>query len=213
MADLRKRLGPDRRVFALQHPLLESVPLVLVHVALLNDIPSTMAQIEHATAPAEPTTAVFYSISNMQAGVAAMGLGEFLIQQAKLELQQEFRSMTTYCTLSPLGPNFTTWYHQQCHDHAQSPSDEQSLLRTVARYLVQEKDSSSRPLDPVARFHLGNGASLYRINPHAQSPEKNLGLMVNYRYPDDHESTPPEVVHGVSVSPQVRDLLPLNESE
>ena len=59
------------------------------------------------------------------------------------------------------------------------------LLRLAARYLCLEKNGSSA-LNPVANFHLNNGATIWRINWMADVSFKgidaSLGLMVNYRY-------------------------------
>lgn len=60
-----------------------------------------------------------------------------------------------------------------------------ALLRLCARYLVQEK-RKERPLDPVARFHLSNGAQVERINWLGDISDKGMresaGMMVNYLY-------------------------------
>jgi malonyl-CoA decarboxylase len=120
--DLRRRLGPQRRVFALFHPLLLDEPLVILHVHLetknSNDnshIPASMthvfAEAENTELPSPPRVATFYSISNTQAGLTrGLGLGEFLIKQAVKCLQQEFPSgsIETFVTLSPM-PGFRKW--------------------------------------------------------------------------------------------------------
>jgi malonyl-CoA decarboxylase len=60
------------------------------------------------------------------------------------------------------------------------------LLRLAAHYFLVAKTADGRPVDPVARFHLGNGARLERINWLGDTSAKGLaeahGLMVNYRY-------------------------------
>ena len=60
-----------------------------------------------------------------------------------------------------------------------------ALMRLCAHYLVNEK-AAEMPLDPVARFHLGNGAQLYRINGaadlSAMGRVQSAGIMVNYMY-------------------------------
>ena len=89
--DLRSRLGPDRRVFGLFHPLLPNEPLVFVHVSLQPDIPNSMKQV--LITPAQlvnPKVAAFYSISNGQRGLAGVGLGEFLIKGA-VKVRHDFR--------------------------------------------------------------------------------------------------------------------------
>ena len=60
------------------------------------------------------------------------------------------------------------------------------LLSAAAYYFLKAKDPKGRPIDPVARFHLGNGARLERLNFLADVSENGLrqshGLMVNYLY-------------------------------
>ncbi|GBG02417.1 malonyl-CoA decarboxylase [Azospira sp. I13] len=68
---------------------------------------------------------------------------------------------------------------------------EPGLIRLAARYLVTAK-SGEKPLDPVARFHLGNGARIERLNFLADTAPKGFkqsyGMMVNYLYePGDLE--------------------------
>ncbi|CAB9511636.1 Malonyl-CoA decarboxylase, mitochondrial [Seminavis robusta] len=122
--DLRRRLGPRRRVFGLFHPLLPNEPLVILHVHLetkQNDdakshIPSTMQHVlqeddDRTELDSQPTVATFYSISNTQQGLTrGLGLGEFLIKQAVQQLKQEFHSgsIGTFVTLSPM-PGFRKW--------------------------------------------------------------------------------------------------------
>ena len=59
------------------------------------------------------------------------------------------------------------------------------LLRLCAEYLCDGGKGKSR-LDPVARFHLGNGAGLERINwmgnPGKRGMQESYGIMVNYLY-------------------------------
>jgi malonyl-CoA decarboxylase len=63
---------------------------------------------------------------------------------------------------------------------------EEPLLRAAAWYFLRARGRNGAPLDPVARFHLGNGARLERLNWLADVSDKGLeqshGLMVNYRY-------------------------------
>ena len=157
-----------------------------------------------------PTTAVFYSISNCQDGLKGISFGNFLIKQVVEDLVRELPSLTTFVTLSPV-PGFARWLNGviaaadpemiSAADrvalaaltspgwHA-SPAAENRmrapLLGLAAKYFLEVKADDRRPLDPVARFHLGNGARLDRINWLADTSVKGLreahALMVNYRY-------------------------------
>jgi malonyl-CoA decarboxylase len=60
------------------------------------------------------------------------------------------------------------------------------MIPAAAVYFLRAKNERGRPLDPVARFHLGNGARLERLNFLGDVSDKGLsqsrGLMVNYLY-------------------------------
>ena len=213
--DLRRRLDVnDRRCFAFFHPSLVDEPLIFVEVALGNDIAGAIGPVlneERIAAPLEaPTTAVFYSISNCQEGLNGISFGNFLIKQVVEELARELPSLTTFVTLSPV-PNFSRWLDRVMADDSDgviTPEDRKVLaalkdpdwvetagendalkttvLALAAHYFVNAKSDRNRPVDPVARFHLGNGARLERINWLGDCSNKGLaqghGLMVNYRY-------------------------------
>lgn len=110
--DLRQRLGPERRVFGLYYDILGPVPLVVLHVALQPEIPSTMQQVREESSQHLAKTATFYSISNLQAGLAGIGLGEYLIKQAVAALQEELPQIEAFATLSPL-PRFRKWLEER----------------------------------------------------------------------------------------------------
>ncbi|KAA2234883.1 malonyl-CoA decarboxylase [Salinarimonas soli] len=212
--DLRRRLAPpDRRLYAFFHPALVEEPLIFVEVALTRDIPGAIGPIlapAHAPlAAAEATTAVFYSISNCQRGLAGISFGNFLIKQVVEELRRDLPGLKTFVTLSPV-PGFAAWLARErdlegsafltFEDRArldaaldlgasldEGGGDLQALLRELAAtYLIRARTPGGRPVDPVARFHLGNGARLERIHPRADlSPrgiEQGAGFMVNYLY-------------------------------
>lgn len=219
--DLRRRLEKDRRCFAFFHPALPEEPLIFVEVALTGAIADKIGSLLTAPvdmdAPSSADTAVFYSISNCQSGLAGISFGNFLIKQVADTLAKEFPLMKTFVTLSPI-PGFLRWlrgcptdfvnrvagndiarvfetpdWWKDAHrrDTLSAP-----LLRLAAHYLVNERKGKS-PLDPVARFHLGNGASVNGINWAADLSTKGIaqsaGIMVNYRYDPDtiivnHES-------------------------
>jgi malonyl-CoA decarboxylase len=214
--DLRRRLDPnDRRCFAFFHPALNDDPLIFVEVALENDVPSSIhAVLESDGGPdnagIEPTVAVFYSISNCQEGLRGISFGNFLIKQVVEDLTKELPSLRTFVTLSPV-PGFRSWLFRALDreelpylgdvqkmqieklrsggwaaEEAEQDALQPAVLAAAAHYFLLAKDRSGRPLDPVARFHLGNGARLERINWLGDTSEKAvrqaLSLMVNYRY-------------------------------
>jgi malonyl-CoA decarboxylase len=212
--DLRRRLAPDRRCFAFFHPALPGEPLIFVEVALVHGLATAMPPLlalepdeEAARAQAaRADTAIFYSISNCQDGLRGISFGNFLIKQVVEELQVEFPQLKRFSTLSPV-PGFRRWLMQRLaegsdpdaalvpelerdgwwHDLAQSEKLCAPLLRLCARYLTRRP---SIRIDPVARFHLGNGARLERVNwlgnAAPRGIQESFGIMVNYLY--DHDS-------------------------
>lgn len=213
--DLRARVdSPDRRCYAFFHPALVDEPLIFVEVALTREIPAAIAPIlDQERAHLEPekaTTAVFYSISNCQRGLGGVTFGSFLIKQVVEEISREIPSLATYVTLSPV-PGFGKWLSAEraaesavalddfdkgvlaALDDPDWTGNEEArealapvLAQAAAHYLVLARSPKGRPLDPVARFHLGNGARLERINPMGDLSSKGIaqaaGVMVNYRY-------------------------------
>lgn len=208
--ELRLRLAPpDRRCFAFFHLSMEDEPLIFVEVALTDHIPAAIDKVlssERETLQAEEASAaIFYSISNCQAGLAGISFGNFLIKQVAGDLKLALPNLKDFVTLSPV-PGFMKWLEQAefAEDSAgqkvtdvlvADPLLEQEESRTelekdlpalAAQYLVQEKNPVGLPRDPVARFHLGNGARLERINYLGDMSERGLkqaaGLMVNYYY-------------------------------
>jgi malonyl-CoA decarboxylase len=236
----------DRRCFAFFHPSLIDEPLVFVEVALMRDMPDAIGQVleePHAeTLGKSPTTAVFYSISNCQDGLKGITFGHFLLKQVVEELAREKPSLKNFVTLSPV-PQFASWLERTAADlddataagearvvieamrRANWPEGandreyaeiETALMALAARYFLDAKGADGRPVDPVARFHLGNGARLERINFLADTSEKSMreacGLMVNYRYePKEIERNHEEYANEgvVASSRAVRSLLKL----
>jgi malonyl-CoA decarboxylase len=214
--DLRRRLAPDRRCFAFFHPALPGEPLIFVEVALVEGLATSMPpllsqDVEEDTARAQAAgadTAIFYSISNCQDGLRGVSFGNFLIKQVVEELQAEFPQLERFSTLSPV-PGFRRWLTRQLaeesspdaallpklardgwwHDPEQSEPLRAALMRLCATYLTRRPSSGNR-IDPVARFHLGNGARLERINwlgnTELRAIQESFGIMVNYLY--DHDS-------------------------
>ncbi|MGZ5828159.1 MAG: malonyl-CoA decarboxylase [Xanthobacteraceae bacterium] len=212
--DLRRRINPrDRRCYAFFHPALVDEPLIFVEVALMPAIPASIgAVLDPKREPSDPTTATtaaFYSISNCQRGLAGVSFGHFLIKQVVEEVSREFPKLTNFVTLSPV-PRFAEWLRRErANEHsALSAADRtafealdkpewwhdataiaalmEPIQRAAANYFLHARLRARMPYDPVARFHLGNGASLERLNWPADLSDRGVkqayGLMVNYRY-------------------------------
>jgi malonyl-CoA decarboxylase len=211
--DLRRRLEADRRCYAFFHPALPDEPLIFIEVALTKGMSSKVQPLLEPNSPvvdpASADCAIFYSITNCQEGLRGVSFGNFLIKQVAEDLGREFPKLKTFATLSPI-PGFRRWLVEETSARAGQPEHEQlaalvaridtppwlkeprtladiqqQLTRLCARYLLQAKQRSD-PLDPVERFHLGNGARLERLNWLADtSPNgmrRSAGMMVNYVY-------------------------------
>jgi malonyl-CoA decarboxylase len=216
--DLRARIdSPDRRCYAFFHPALIDDPLIFVEVALTRGIPTAIDPILSAKRervdPERATTAVFYSISNCQRGLAGVSFGHFLIKQVVEEVSRQIPRISTFVTLSP-APNFAEWLKREraseasaldeedrealkalegldwWRDEATAEAVREPLLRAAAWYYLRARTPRGTPLDSVARFHLGNGARLERLDFLADTSERALrqshGLMVNYLYDLEH---------------------------
>ncbi len=213
--DLRRRLQPsDRRCFGFFHPALVDEPLIFVEVALTIDLPAAIGPLLAAERPPlaarDARTAVFYSISNCQTGLKGISFGHFLIKQVAEELKKELPELETFVTLSPV-PLFATWLdaERKAEGNAALPETDRktlelldepgafendlakkalapALTRAAARYFLAARNAEGKLIDPVARFHLGNGARLERLNPFGDLSPKGLkqshGMMVNYLY-------------------------------
>ena len=208
--DLRRRIDPvDRRCYAFFHPALIDEPLIFVEVALTETISEAIAPLlaeeREPVASSRARTAVFYSISNCQRGLAGISFGNFLIKQVVEELRRELPKLENFVTLSPV-PGFMRWLasdaaplsegQRQLIEHLDNPdwitnSELVAPLRELleplaAYYFLKARNVRGRPVDSVARFHLGNGARLERIDWLGDTSPKALrdsaGLMVNYLY-------------------------------
>ena len=186
--DLRRRLEPtDRRCFAFFHPSMPDEPLIFVEVALNKGIPGSvqtlLAQDRKARPEAEADTAVFYSISNCQPGLASISFGNSLIKQVVSDLAAELTGLTTFVTLSPI-PGLTKWLAHE--NHAWDCDQPGQIKALAADYLLNAKAQDGLPVDPVARFHLGNGAIIHAVHADADISENGRsqsgGAMVNYLY-------------------------------
>ncbi|GGA65121.1 hypothetical protein GCM10011385_18620 [Nitratireductor aestuarii] len=232
--DLRRRVLPsDRRCFAFFHPAMPEEPLIFVEVALCRGIPNSIQDLlddGHQTLPEhEADTAVFYSISNCQEGLKGISFGNLLIKQVVEELAAEVPSLKTFVTLSPV-PGFNRWLRAQAEERPEietlieqlqsrepeAVSEHGAVLRGLcAQYLIEAKGNYGRPIDPVARFHLGNGALLHDIHALADKSangwDQSSTVMVNYLYDLKQVSRNSErfMSNGeVLTSKQVRQLLP-----
>ena len=223
-ADLKNRLDSDRRCYGFFHPRLPNEPLIFVEVALVDRMSSSITPLlDEAAAPADlrrATTAVFYSISNTQAGLRGVSFGDSLIKHVVETLTAEFPRLRTFATLSPI-PGFRSWLGKNAGamlarlddkrraelgrvvgfeppqaTHLLAAMDKvhaldakspvrQMVLECAAYYLGRELHEG-KPVDPVARFHLGNGARVERLNwaadPSSKAQKQSYGLMVNYLY-------------------------------
>jgi len=186
--DLRRRLQPeDRRCFAFFHPSMPTDPLIFVGVALTkgvsNSIQTLLADTNDTLMETEANTAVFYSISNCQPGLAGVSFGNSLIKQVARDLSRDLPNLKTFVTLSPI-PGFTRWL--EAEGVPKDETDGAQLEKLAAKYLLTAKDSTNRPLDPVARFHLGNGALVHALHHGADTSERGQrqsgSVMVNYLY-------------------------------
>ncbi|MAC45975.1 MAG: malonyl-CoA decarboxylase [Oceanospirillum sp.] len=209
--DLKNRLDSDRRCFAFFHPSMPNEPLIFVEVALVNGLSDNVQHLLDISAPVEDIkqadTAIFYSISNAQKGLAGISFGNFLIKRVVKLLQAEFPQLQQFSTLSPI-PGLCRWIQkdpdllaelswleklqsQQISDAQITPAQKEQLMTIAAYYLssVRQQNKHGRAgsaKDPVAHFHLSNGAQLERLNWMADSSVNGLkqsgGLMVNYLY-------------------------------
>lgn len=227
--DLKNRLDADRRVFGFFHNKMPLEPLIFVQVAFTKGLATSIQELLDETKPvqdvAQTDTAIFYSISNAQSGLAGISFGNFLIKRVVNTLTDESKHIKQFATLSPV-PGFRKWLDDSLkkNDDAKifigtEASDVKALgekgktasetllavlatdwqknektasalkpvlIRLVARYLTQEKRRGNQALDPVAHFHLSNGARLEQINwlgdTSAKGFKQSAGLMVNYHY-------------------------------
>ncbi len=199
-SDVKNRLDSDRRCYGFFHPRLPDEPLIFVEVALTHAIAGCITPLLDESADAEDlnlaTTAIFYSISNTQAGLRGISFGDSLIKRVVETLKDEFPKLKTFVTLSPI-PGFRAWLARNSPDLASELQATEVLalpeksplklavLQRAAQYLGRES-LDGKPLDAVARFHLGNGARVERLNwagdPSSKGLKQSYGLMVNYLY-------------------------------
>ncbi|CAG8520834.1 7410_t:CDS:10 [Funneliformis mosseae] len=233
--DMKRRVGPGRRLFAFFYQNMRHEPLVFIQVALTKEVSDNVQAILEDPNPTKsiPTIedihcAIFYSITS-QPGLSGIELGNFLIKRVVRELQTEFPSIKTFSTLSPI-PGFQKWLNavinvegdsilvdgeaekiKNLRRHLEGSGTEilkvilkskdwirdevcfhtlkPILMRLCARYILTEK-RRNLALDPVANFHIRNGACVHRLNWLGDISNKGLeesfGIMANYNYILDH---------------------------
>ena len=231
--DLRRRIDPpDRRCYAFFHPALVDEPLIFVEMALTRDMPDAIAPIlapgREVVESDKMRTAVFYSISNCQRGLGGVSFGNFLIKQVVEEIRRELPKLATFVTLSPV-TGFAAWLERERAEAGSAALAEtdkaafaaldtpgwwrdgdtasqlrDAMMRATAWYFLRARTPRGLPVDAVARFHLGNGARLERINWLADTSDKAMaqsyGLMVNYLYElDDIEKNHETYAEGRTV--------------
>ncbi|CAO3645699.1 unnamed protein product [Cunninghamella blakesleeana] len=230
LKDIKRRLGPDRRVFALFSKSSPMEPLVFIHVALLPTLATNIQTILQSPMPTLSSHygddddhhheqyddnsyenqqfkyAICYSITTQQ-GLGGIHLGNHLIKYVIHQLQSSYPHLHTLATLSPI-PGFRHWLLTQTNlvdelcdiggFHWENrvtkvPTDhplKAKLLEFCARYILKEKRENSAgggcALDPVANFHLRNGACVHKLHWLGDTSRKGLnesfGMMVNYKY-------------------------------
>ena len=225
-SDLKNRLDSDRYCYAFFHPQMENEPLIFIEVALTNGVVGNIDQLLDENAPTvdpmSADSAMFYSISNTQSGLAGISFGNYLIKSVVKELQKNHPNLTNFATLSPI-PGFNHWLDQNIStiDEVLSKDEKDALisvsqsatiestlktllysswlenesvkevldkpLRKLAlHYLSKEKSGNNRAKDPVAHFHLSNGASIGKIhvlaNTSSRGMKESSGMMLNYLY-------------------------------
>ncbi|HEY3941358.1 MAG TPA: malonyl-CoA decarboxylase family protein [Acidimicrobiales bacterium] len=212
--DLKHRLEGAQRCFAFIHPSMPDEPLVFVEVALTRgiagDLPVLLGHAETEAEVSEGDTAIFYSITSCQPGLAGIQLGNELIKHVVEELRRDVPALRNFATLSPI-PDFRTWAEKRLANGDVTPGERAlfgddlqfaadlvgpdpvrrlgegpraGLLSMCARYLIGE--GGKRAADSVANFHLSNGARIERLNwlanPAPYEIDRSFGIMVNYRY-------------------------------
>jgi hypothetical protein len=248
LEEMGARLGGDHRCFALYHRALSEEPVVFIEVALTRGMARSIHDIigdenGGARSRREPDTAIFYSISNTQNGLAGLGLGRVLVFRVVEEIKRGCPGIKTFATLSPipglwkrylkpilrgddepfllkkdrLQQFFTQTAREALVQHVAETTgyappdlaaalkraletegwiDDARLVTLLRRpltqlthfYLTKEKNRQGTPLNPVANFHLGNGARLsssnvnFGANRSPRGLEESCGMMVNYVY-------------------------------
>ena len=158
---IARRFEPDRRVFVLVDG---TEPQAVLQVALTSKIPSTVAELWEPNAEV-PKVAIFYSVYKLPQVTYLGTKVRDLILGAAQELKSEFPDLLNFITFSPI-PSLT------------------KKLTAPDSAKIQELLLNAQ--DPVARFHMHNGATLYAIWPNADEQDlrqsESWGWMASYKY-------------------------------
>lgn len=235
--EMRRRLEADRRCYAFFHPAWPDEPLIFTEVALTRGFRTKVGPILDPESPVQDIdgcdTAIFYSITNCQPGLKGLSFGNLLIGRAVDKLRGELPRLRTFATLSPI-PGFRTWLKGLAgtlgprstvalltarvdtpgwlENDALATELGRDLLPLCAYYLLHAKEGV-HPADPVARFHLANGARLRRVDwlsdVSAAGLDRSISLMANYLYhPADLERNCHTYAadHKVNATPQLERM-------
>ncbi|PRP89042.1 hypothetical protein PROFUN_02320 [Planoprotostelium fungivorum] len=207
-SDLQLRIKDSRRVYILYHPNMAhdklpwEVPLGFCCMSLREAMPKTMKDIYSSVTTNSPSYAVFYSINSTQKGLSGIEMGHFLLKKIISELQRDAPDVNRFCTFSPI-PNFRNWLGQQqisssptshvdhllqiaspCNDQ-DAMHHESTMMELCAHYLHDCK-RKRHAADPVAHFHLKNGAMLgplfWAADGSPLRKSQSFGMMVSYIY-------------------------------
>ena len=139
--DLKNRLREDRRCFAYFHPRMPHEPLIFVEVALVNGIAANIHDLldesKPTLLPSQANCAIFYSISNCQAGLAGVGFGNFLIKNVVKDLSAKLPNLKTFSTLSPI-PGFLAYLRKHPEEVVFSERELKPLKEMAGEADVQE---------------------------------------------------------------------------
>lgn len=118
--ELKHRLENDRLCYAFFHPRMPDEPLIFVEVALVNGISNSIQDLLDVEAPVKDPgkadTAIFYSISNCQRGLAGVSFGNFLIKRVVADMTAKLPNLKQFSTLSPI-PGFMKWLRAEANSH------------------------------------------------------------------------------------------------
>lgn len=225
LSELKKRVQPKaRKIYGFTHPATGDLPIIFVEVAFINGLPTSIDEVlEHRELlnPSKADTALFYSINSAFDGLAGISFGNLLIKRVTELIQTRMPNIGAFATLSPL-PGLRKWLESSedkknralANELAASGSAAEAatksgaaerIVSATAEYITQGKNSRGLPIDPVGRFHLGNGATAWRIVWPASRRdyiwERSFGAMIVYRYePEKIETQHEEFVRTQKIS-------------
>jgi hypothetical protein len=160
---LMRRLGNDRLIYTL---VIDGKPCAMLQVALKNKCPTTANELWHKREDVDFNYAVFYSVFRLPNADNAKGSVKELIFGAATDLRKRYVGISKFITLSPI-PSLRKNFKK-------NPGIEE-----IQEYIFAKKD-------PVARFHMINGAVPWAVRPKADSSklrkEESWGWMVSYDY-------------------------------